>query len=215
MTTTVEAVRRHLEEDPALVDVLLRDLVNLRRTARWLIADHGWDATEEAVVSALRRYREGGGDEAVWAAREDLRSSELELRDGLALVSIPRTPEIQRTSLEAWFDTDGTGLIGVLPGRTETRLLVEERSVRDLTEEAGALSIRDVEAPVAVLRVVSPDTSKDAGLLSLVLGALAHHRIDPIEVTSCNPEWLLVIPDRKVLDAHGILGGLTKESSDR
>lgn len=213
MATTVENVRRHLEEDPALVDVLRRDLVNLRGTARWLIEEYGWDTTEEAVVSALRRFREEGPEETVWSARRDLHRSSLELRDGLALVTIPRTPEVQRASLVAWFDADGTGILGILPGRTETRLLVEERAIRGLSDELGPRSLDSVEAPVAVLRLILPDTQNQAAILSLTLSALAHKHVPLLELVSCDPEWLLVIPDRVTLKAHGILGSLTSDEA--
>lgn len=211
MPTTVELVDHYLETDPALVDVLMRDMVSLRRTARKLIAKNGWDTTEEAVVSALRRFKEEPLDRSTWNAKGLLRQVGIEAKDMLALVTIPRTPEIQEAAFEAWMRESGTGPLGVLPGKTKRRLLIEERYVGDISEAVGPLSTIEVTAPVAMLRLILPQTDDAAALMSVVLAALSHHGIQVLELVSLQPEWTIILSDDQLLEAHRVICALTSD----
>lgn len=213
MTTTVEAVNYHLETDPAVADALRRGLINLRRTARWILEEYGWDATEEAVVSALRRYRDERLGPVVWSTRPLLFDAGLELRDGLALVTLPRVPEVYRKAFDAWLDSSGTGPLGVLPGKTRTRLLVEEHEVDCINTAMGPRFIRETVAPLAVIRLILPRNEDRGSLISLVLNALSHHGVEVVELVSCDPEWLILVHDKQVLEAHRVISALT--SRDR
>lgn len=209
MTTTVAAVHDHLESDPGLVDSLSRGLLNLRRTARWLIEEHGWDTTEEAIVSALRRYRDEENTSPVWASRDRLQDLRLELRDGLALVTVPSLPHVRADVIDAWLTEHGAGPLGVMPGRMNSRLLVEEGTVSALSQVMPPGEVPDVQAPVAVLRLIVPTSVQATPLVTLILAALAHRGIEILEVVSCHPEWLIVVADDEILEAHRIVAALT------
>jgi tetratricopeptide (TPR) repeat protein len=59
MPPTSHKVADVVATDLRLRPALALDVLNLRRAARWLIDHHDWTATEDAVVSALRRHRPG------------------------------------------------------------------------------------------------------------------------------------------------------------
>lgn len=61
--TVQELVWRHLEDDVVVRRALARGILSLRRGARELIETNGWDVTEDAVVSALRRWPGGEPDQ--------------------------------------------------------------------------------------------------------------------------------------------------------
>lgn len=216
MTTTVQAVHDHLQLDPALADVLFREIANLRRTARWLIEENGWeDTTEEAVVSGLRRYRQTMGADAVWGSRGHLSELRLELRDGLALVSLPGRPSIREDVLDAWLAEHSDGPLGVLPGQASTQLLVEERAVSALNQALPVTDVADVESPVAVLRLIAPSRVPTHSFLALMLTALGHNGIEILELISSEPEWLIVVADEQLLEAHRIAATLTDQPITR
>lgn len=214
MGTTVEAVHSHLESDPALVDVLLRDVLSLRRAARWLIQKHDWETTEEAVVSALRRYAEDSESTSIWEARPKLDRAEIDVRSGLALVTLPRIPEIQESAFDAWVEANRTGPIALLWGRTRTRLLIEERSVNALSNALSPTALEEVTAPVSAVRLTFPCQQPQIPLLTLALTGLAHQGIEALEVASCSPEWVIVVPGDYALEAHDVLCRLTSQDED-
>lgn len=49
-------VRQAVASDPAALDAIERGILNVRAYGRWLMETRAWDVTEEAVVSALRRF---------------------------------------------------------------------------------------------------------------------------------------------------------------
>lgn len=59
--TTTERVHRHLARDPTMASARARGYLSLRRAARWLLEGYEWEATEEGVVSAIRRYEPPAG----------------------------------------------------------------------------------------------------------------------------------------------------------
>jgi hypothetical protein len=55
VSSTAEQVAQILSRDGVAREGLRRGIINVRALARWMIATHGWAASEEAVLSALRR----------------------------------------------------------------------------------------------------------------------------------------------------------------
>lgn len=55
MASMAERVAQVVTRDAVAREGLRRGIINVRALARWIIETHGWTASEEAVLSALRR----------------------------------------------------------------------------------------------------------------------------------------------------------------
>lgn len=209
MATTVEAVHAHLERDPTLTDVLLRDLLRLRRTARWLIEEHGWDTTEEAVVSALRRYARDHDASTLTDPRSTLTEHRVDARGGLALLTVPRLYEVQGKLLQAWKGGNVRDLLAVLPSNRSLRLLVEADNVRDLRKELGPHTVEDVRQPVTSLTLARDERPADVAVTNLGLTALAREGVEVLEVLSSTGECSFLVPDEDRMQAFEVLSALT------
>lgn len=214
MVTTVEAVHAHLARDPTLTDVLLRDLLRLRRTARWLIDEHGWDTTEEAIVSALRRYVEDGRRSALEDPRKGLPDHRVDARGGLALVTVPRVYEIQEKLLRTWKDGNVRDLLAVLPSHRSIRILVEAENVRKLRKDLGRGTVEDVRRPVTVVILACENETADVTVASLGLAALTREGIEVLEVLSSVGECSFIVPDDQRMRAFDVLSALTSAVPD-
>lgn len=51
-----QQVHEYLEHDVMVQEMMAKGLINMRQTARYLIDELGWECSEEAVVSAMRRW---------------------------------------------------------------------------------------------------------------------------------------------------------------
>lgn len=209
MATTVDAVRAHLKRDPALADALIRGLVSLRRTARWLKEEYGWDTTEEAVVSALRRYAEDHRTSALSRPRRLLPDNRVDVKGGLALVTIPRVREAKAELLEAWEEGGARDLLAVLPARNDLRVLVESSSLPELRKGLGLRRIEEVCQRLTALTLEYEGERADLNVVSLALTALEHGGIDVEEVLSSLGECTFVVPDRQRMAAFDVLSELT------
>lgn len=209
MTSAVESVDLYLQRDPTLADTVSRGLANLRRTARWMIEENGWDVTEDAVVSALRRYNDRNPQQPLAEARRSLPQGRVELKTDLALVEVPRTHDVQEDALQAWKASDVRDTLGVLPSRTTLKLLVEESSLQAFCGELGRTRVEDIISPVSVLQVKFKGRPPDLTVIVLLVSALVHRGIDIVEVVSCAPACSVVVPADDGKSAFDVLADLT------
>lgn len=208
--TVVDLVQWHLARDPAFAELLSRDLVRLRPSARWLIDLYGWDATEEAVTSALRRHRDDENRAPLWEARADLQETQLDIISGLALVTIPGVPEARDGALEARIGTPKARTLTVLQGRRVTRLLIEEHAVETVREALDEWGIEDIDAPAHAIRLVFPSSRFQEALMIQILSVLAHHEIDVLEAMSCSPDYLVVVNSTDSAEAFRVVSNLCR-----
>lgn len=209
MTTVVEAVDTYLQRDPTLADTVSRGLANLRRTARWMIEENGWDATEAAVVSALRRYNDRHQEQPLVRPRRLLRKGRVELRSGLALLQVPRTHDVQEDALQAWGAADVRDTLGVLPSRKTLKVLIEESCLRDFAGQFGRGRVEEITSPVSLVEVTFDRRPAELAVIVLILSALAHHEVEILEVMSCSPSCSVIIHEEDGRDAFDVLTELT------
>lgn len=212
MTTTAEAVERHLETDVALVDLLARDLARLRATARWLIAEYGWEETsEEAVVSALRRYIDEHPTAPLTRDRELLSDTIVDVRTGLALVTLPRTEDTHDRIPDVWCALESLDVVAVVPGRKRIRVLVDEDRVGDVEDALPPARIQSVQAPVSSIQIRLPPEPEAFSLVGHATSALVHRDVTVLDVLTCRPEVFVLVPDGETVDAFEVVGRLTRQ----
>lgn len=193
MTSAVEAVDLYLQRDPTLADAVSRGLANIRKTARWMIEENGWDVTEDAVVSALRRYNDRNPQQPLVEARRSLPQGRVELRTDLALLQVPRTHDIQKDALQAWKVSDVRDTLGVLPSRTTLKILIEKPSMQSFCGELGRERVEDIVSPVSAVQVKFDGRAPDFTVSALLVSALAHRGIEVVELMSCAPAYSVVV----------------------
>lgn len=205
MTTTVDAVRRHLERDPALADTLVRGIANLRRTARWMIAEYEWEATEEAVVSGLRRYAKNHSIPPMWAGRDLLRETSVGLQTGLALLSIDRSFELHEGMREVWSVVGPFDSTAVLPGRRHLRLMVDRFDLEEIRGVLPRRSVDEIVVPVSAVELSLPEEDpreRELGVLGHIVGVLIHQGIPIQDVATCTPDSMILVPEDQAVDAY-------------
>lgn len=208
MTTTVEAVHSHMAIDPLLADSLARGFISLRRTARKLIDLYDWDTSEEAVVSALRRYREANQRSPMHEAQRRLTEMKVDVRGSLALVSLPRILEVQERLLEAWNHAGPDQVLGVFPARRGTQVLLEADHLSAFTGHLDPRWIERIESPVSAIRLTLPG-AQALNILMIALTALGHHQIDVIDLSTSPPEYSILVEADNAPDAYRVMMQLT------
>lgn len=210
MPSTTDRVHRHLERDPTLQDGLARGVLNFRRTARWLLSETGWDTTEEAIVSALRRHSTDGEGLTMAMGRQLLSGAQVSVRSDLALITLPREFETYEDLRQLWEQTEPEDLIGALPGNARVRFVLEEACLDTAVRMLGPASLRDLSRPVSGIRLFFPDAEHGTSpAISIVLHALGQHGVDVLEIFTCDPECSMLVPGSQEVQAHEIVWALT------
>lgn len=209
MPSTAQRVARYLDEDLAMKEVLARGILNLRRAARWLIDKEGWDASEEAVVSALRRFAGSSDAEILDEAREALAAADVGLRSRYARLTVPRGPRLHRRVREAHRALGADDTLALLPGQTRVRVLVDGDDPERVAEKLEAS--KGEPGPVAAVLLSFPEGGPASHLgTAIVLNTLVQQGIRVLEVFTCEPEVAIVVDQahaRAAFEAVGQMAG--------
>lgn len=213
MTTTVQAVEKHLETDPILHGALDRGILNVRQAARWLIRANEWDTTEEAVVSALRRY-EAPASYELETAMELLSHSDFTARTGLAAIILPRRTEslAKIPPLSRAFNPEDT--LTVLPERKQILLVIEEVEVQKALKVLGKYPEPEVRTGIAKIELELAEESETAATaVSIVLNVLQYHSLDLVSIFGTIPTCSILIDRDQFVEANSIISQLTTKDA--
>lgn len=211
MTSTAEQVNRHLEGDVVMNEALARGVLNLRRAARWLIESRGWDTSEEAVVSALRRYEAPTGRPGIEEAHRLLSQASVNVRSGLALATMPRVRELQQRLPSFWWKVDGEDILGLLCRPTSIHFVLEDETLEQLKEALGPGALEDLNHPVSEIRFTLPEDGWGAPIsAAVVLNVFGHRGLDVLDVFGADPEISLMVPGCQGTHAYEAATGLVE-----
>lgn len=216
--TGVPAVVRHvLERDGVVAEALSRGIVNLRGLARWIIRTEDLDATEDAVLSALRRQRRDGSDDPYAEAREILAGSHLNVRSGVTLVTAPRTKTIQEklVKLVHLVDFEKGEILYYTHGDSGVKIVVDRANLDDVKNLLGKDVKKALEDLAAVSVVQPPEGLWVSGVLALMSQALALQRTNVVDAVWGFPEYTFFVEQEDTLPAYQALDGLIRAARSR
>lgn len=200
MSTTVEAVEKYLQTDIALNESLARGVLNVRKTARWLVQAQGWDTTEEAVVSALRRYSPDP-DVALDNVFHLLSESNVTFDTGFATLSIPSAREY-RVCLPSIAGEVSDGTLVVLPERKRLNIMIDEEHVTRVLDLLPSTDVCRVTEGLGQVRVDLQEEGRLASTaLAVLVNVLGYHGIEVHSVFGVLPTCSLVVTEPETPEA--------------
>lgn len=213
MPSTAQAVATYLDQDGVVREALSRGIVNQRALARWLIETKGWDATEEAVISAVRRHLEReDADRSVFdAARALFDAAHVNMRSRVGLVVAAKTQEVQERLPELFQAVDYSRgeVLRILQTDRCIKVIVDEANLASVGDLLGEDAVQEVHDGLAEINVVLPEeTVTTPGVLALICTTLALHRINILEVATGLPEHLLFVAQEDARRAYETLEDL-------
>lgn len=215
MASTTERVNEHLEGDLVMHEALARGVLSFRRAARWLIETREWEVTEEAVVSALRRYEAPTGRPGIEEAYKLLADAHVNVRSGLALATMPRVRELQRRLPSFWWKVDGEDILGLLCRPTTVHFVLEDDTLDSLREALGPGSLEDLNHPVSEIRLTLPSDGWGAPIsAAVVLNVFGHRGLDVLDAFGANPEISLMVPGKQGSRAYETATNLVEVLSE-
>lgn len=211
MTTTSQLVERHLENDIVLNEALARGFLSVRRAARRLIDERGWDATEEAVVSAIRRYDPSPSVdlENVFHLLGQTRKT---AQTGLGLIQVPHTQAFVSAIPRIANELEPEMTLGFVPDNEFLNILVDDQNVdrvtRILLQGSDAPSQMRIDRGLGKIELEFPESSPvNSAALAVVLFYLGHREVDVVNVYSTFPICSVYVRETDFADAYE----LTKE----
>jgi hypothetical protein len=215
MTTTVEAVERHLETDLVMHVALDRGILNVRQAARWLIATQGWDATEEAVVSALRRF----DPDIAFNLEEALHllpATELTAGTGFSIFTYPRHGKLLEGLAEIAEHLGSKKRLSTVSERKRVTIVVQDESAPTVLSILGEEDAERIEHDTTELKLRFPeDGSATATALAVAVNMLGYAEVNVLAVLGTLPTCTVLVPGGQASNrAHDVLSVLTSPDGE-
>lgn len=204
MATTVQIVERHLEKDLILKEALARGILNVRRAARQLIEKRGWDATEEAVVSALRRY-EPDPHVDLDNVFDLLSKTHKTAQTGLVIISIERTYESlsKLTAITEAIATEDP--LGFLPDDERLNIIAEEANTLSILKALHPEKPIEIHQDVAEIELEFPEkTPLCSAAIAVALHLLGHQGVEVVGTASVLPFCSVFVKEADFADAYAL-----------
>jgi hypothetical protein len=206
------AVEAVLGRDGVVTEALSRGFVNLRALARWIIASERLEATEDAVLSAIRRHQRVTWKDPYEEARGILARSHLNVRSRVAQATAPRTKPIQDklAKLVHLVDVEKGEILYYTHGESGVKVVVDEANLSGVRDLLGR-DVRQVANDLAAVSVVEPPEGLwVSGVLALMTQALALKRINAVDAVWGFPEYTFFVKQEDTLAAYEALDGLIR-----
>ncbi|MBI2077995.1 MAG: hypothetical protein HYT80_06455 [Euryarchaeota archaeon] len=207
-------VQQIFERDGVVNEAVARGIVNYRALARWIMEGTGVVASEDAVLSAIRRIRGSQSVRPFRAAHKVVAESHLNVRSSLCQLTAPRTKGIQER-LAAIFreiDFERGEILYYTQGESGIKILVDESNLRTVQAHLGT-HILQVTKHLAAVSIVQPrEGLQTPGILALLTNALALQNINVVDAVFGLPEYLFFVKQEDTLRAYQALEALISVS---
>ena len=210
-------VQEVFDRDGVVNEAVSRGIVNYRALARWILHVGEFQATEDAVLSAIRRVRRRDAPLPFDAAHGVIAASHLNVRSGVCQVKAPRAKQVQE-KLSAIFreiDFEKGEILYYTQGEGGIKILVDESNLKLVQSHLGQYLLRATKQLSAV-SLVQPEAGLDTpGILALLSNTLTLQGINIVDAVFGLPEYIFFVRQEDTLRAYQALETLISVSKQR
>lgn len=207
MTNIRADVWKLIDSDPSIKLDLERKLINVRALARYC-RGRGINSTDDAVISAIRRYPMQNDAKKLNMALEVAGKSTISTRSHIANIALKKGTEVKEMlpKLFPCVDYERSETLHISQGEESVRVMVDEKNLSDTLALIPKKLILNVRSGLAVINLhLHPEAVKTPGIAFVVTGELFRNNINMYEIMSCVPELLIFVEEKDILKAYQIL----------
>ena len=186
-----------------------RGLINHSALARYIIEEKKVDATLDAVLSAIRRYKFTSHDDVFNSATKSLKKTiNVSTRSNLAEISLVKDDDVQKV-LPKLFDIikyiQGD-VLRVTQANECIRLLIDEKNIENVAVLFPKNKILTEDKSLAEINIyIHPKMQTTPGILAVLTNELAMSGINIVEIMTCPPEMICVVKKRDLIKATDVI----------
>jgi len=209
MTNTVQKVWRFLDNNTSIKREMKRGLINTSALARYIINKWKISADQDAVISAIRRYRLDIYTDVFDNAYKILSQTvNISTKSNLAEISLIKDDEVQELlpkifSIIKYVQGD---VLRVTQANESIRLLIDEKNMEKVIDMFPKKKIISKEKGLAEINIyIHPQMQTTPGILATIANELAINDINIVEFMTCPPEMICVVKKDDLLRASRVL----------
>ena len=215
MTSIAKQIAKEIEEDVIVRRAMEKGIVSMKSLAVYLIKQKKIDASMDAVVSAIRRFKEESPLEMKYEKAKNViaKSSEIRITTNIVEIAVEKNEENQRTLQKAFslVRYEKGEILLVIQGEESTKLIINAKNREKILSLFSRKSIIDIEDNLAEINVrLSQDAVKTPGIISTLSTEFMLHDINLYESMSCVPEMMFFVKQKDIAKSYEILSNLVK-----
>jgi len=213
MTSIAKTIAKEIEDDAIIRRSLEKGIVSMKALAVYLIKKNNLDASADAVVSAIRRYKEENPLEKKYEKANEVisKSSDIRITTNIVEVAVEKNEECQKI-LQKTFNMvsyEKGEILLIIQGEKSIKLIINAKNKEKILLLFSKKSIIHVEDNLAEINIhLSEDAVKTPGIISTLSTEFMIHDINIYESMSCVPEMLFFVKQRDVMKAYQVLSML-------
>ncbi|MDD5318134.1 MAG: hypothetical protein PHF51_05405 [Candidatus ainarchaeum sp.] len=205
---TRNEVWKLIDRDPSLKLDLERGLINVRALARHCVSA-GVAGTEDAVISAIRRYpADNKANRKYRHALEIIGQSSMSSKSSIVSIALRKGSETQEIlpKLFAWIDYERGETLRIVQGEESIKLLIDEKNLQKMLARIPQKLIIKVQRNLAEINMhLHPDAVNTPGIIQVLTGELMRNDVNIFEIMSCVPEMLVFVDEGDSVRAYQVL----------
>lgn len=218
MTSIAREVWKEIEADVVIRRGLEKGIISMKNLAVYLIKKKKIAASLDAVVSAIRRYKEEQPLEKKYeTARQMLsESSEVRITTNIVQIILEKNKETQKLLQKAFekIDYDKGELLLVMQAEQSIKMMINQKNKQKVSEIFQRKIILGVEENIAQINItLSEEAVRTPGIMSVLTTEVMMHGVNPVEIMSCVPEVLFFVKQKDVVKCYDVIFGLCSKNN--
>lgn len=224
MTNLSYEVWTLIQSDPSIQLDLARDLINVRALARHIakrFEKKGIEATEDAIISAIRRYpKDNHYEDKFEHAREVVSNSAISTRSNIVNIALVKGKEAQETlpKLFSIINFERGEALRIVQGEESVKIMVDKKNLKKILDIIPKKIVIKVHENLAEINMhLHPEAVNTPGIMLVLSTEMMLHGVNIYEIMSCVPELLIFVEESDIMEAYRILFELchSKKSNKR
>ena len=213
MTSIAKTIAKEIEEDVVARRALEKGIISMKSLAVYLIRKRKLDSSTDAVVSAIRRYREENPLEEKYDTAKEVISKSMDIRitTNIAEISVEKNQETQKILQKAFamVSYEKGEILLVIQGEKSIKLILNAKNREKILSLFSKKSILSIEDNLAEINIhLSDEAVKTPGIISTLSTEFMLHGINIYESMSCIPEMLFFVKQKDVMKSYDIMSAL-------
>lgn len=215
MTSIAKAIAKEIEEDVVARRAIEKGIVSMKALAVYLIKKRKLNSSTDAVVSAIRRYKEENPLEKKYEAAKEVISKSLDIRitTNIVEISVEKNQEAQKMLQKAFamVSYEKGEILLVIQGEKSIKLILNAKNREKILSLFSRKSILGIEDNLAEINIhLSDEAVKTPGIISTLSTEFMLHGINIYESMSCVPEMLFFVKQKDIMKSYDIMSALVR-----
>lgn len=208
MTNIRAEIWKLIDTDPSLRYDLERDLLNVRAVARYF-SKLGVNASEDAIISAIRRYpKENKVKDYNKNVLKLLSKSTISTRSNIVNIAVSKGNHLKEILPQIFsiVKFEKGEILRITQGEENIRIIIDQKNFKLVREVIPKKEILEIREDLAEINIHLPkEVAETRGLGAYLFNELLRHDILLYEVMSCLPEFMFFVQNDQALKTHEVL----------